>query len=116
MFMLDSGLLGALLNLPSRVIVEGDRLFSEYYGAFVENYVATELITGIITPLCYWTSKSDAEVDFLISTSDNLIPLEVKSGYSRQMKSLRVYAEKYQPVRLLRTSPRNFHHADSKCS
>jgi len=107
-FMLDTGLLGAKLGLPSKVIVNGDTLFSEYNGAFIENYVAAELVSAGIDQLCYWTSQSQAEVDFILEVNGKIIPLEVKSGYSRRKKSLRVYAEKYRPPGILRTSPRNF--------
>ena len=108
-YLLDPGLLGAMLNIPSRMIVEGDRLFSEYFGAFVENYVANELTRlNFVDRLYYWTSKSDAEVDFIISRSDGIFPLEVKSGQSRHAKSLRVYSQKYSPPYIYRTSTRNF--------
>ena len=36
------------------------------------------------------------------------INLEVKSGNSRNLKSLRSYTEKYKPKLIIRTSPRNF--------
>ena len=34
--------------------------------------------------------------------------MEVKSGLSRNLKSLRSYADKYNPGLIFRTSPRNF--------
>jgi len=108
LFVLDTGLLGAKLKLSSHAIVTGDKLFSEYNGAFIENYTAMELVSKLNQQLCYWTSQNKAEVDFLITINEKIIPLEVKSGYSKRMKSLRIYSEKYQPGRILRTSPRNF--------
>jgi len=108
MYVLDTGLLGAMLNLPSGTIVAGDRLFSEYNGAFIENYVAAELVRRGFSDLFYWTSKSEAEVDFVLCHEGTILPLEVKSGTSRRTKSLRVYAGKYKPPRVFRTSPRNF--------
>lgn len=108
LFVLDSGLLGAMLKVPSQIIVKGDQLFSEYNGAFIENYVAIEWTAQALEPLCYWTSNSDAEVDFLCHANDGILPVEVKSGYSRRMNSMRVYVEKYKPLRFFRISPRNF--------
>lgn len=105
-FLCDTGLLGAKLALPSKVIVNGDQLFSEYNGAFIENFVATEL--NHYQQLSYWTSKSDAEVDFLININNEILPLEVKSGYNKRIKSLRAYSDKYGPSKIIRTSPRNF--------
>jgi predicted AAA+ superfamily ATPase len=107
-YLLDSGLLGAMLNVPSETIVDNNKLFSEYNGAFVENYVVNELIAQEFNELYYWTSKSDAEVDFILPIENSIVPLEVKSGMSRRTKSLRVYSEKYNPHTVYRTSPRNF--------
>jgi len=108
LYALDTGLLGAMLDLPSATIVRGDALFTEYQGALVENYVACELFRKGIEDLFYWTSESQAEVDFILAYHGRIMPLEVKSGMSRRMKSLRVYAEKYHPEYLYRASPRNF--------
>jgi len=107
-YLLDTGLLGAMLNLSSRIIVEPGKFFSEYNGAFIENFVAAELIASGNEELYYWTSKSDAEVDFIIQKENNIYPIEVKSGTSRNLKSLRSYDEKYKPKLIFRTSPRNF--------
>jgi len=107
-FMLDTGLLGAMLNISSDIIIKPNKLFIEYNGAFIENFVALELIRSGNTQLYYWTSKSDAEVDFVIQLQNNIYPVEVKSGSSRNLKSIRSYAEKYTPSHIFRVSPRNF--------
>ncbi|MBI9038575.1 MAG: ATP-binding protein [Bacteroidales bacterium] len=107
-YLLDTGLLGAMLNISSKIIVEPGKIFTEYYGAFIENFVASELIATSNKQLFYWTSKSDAEVDFIIQKNDNIYPLEVKSGTSKNLKSLRSYDEKYKPKFIFRISPRNF--------
>lgn len=111
-YVLDCGLLGAMLDVPSRMIVPGDELFSEYYGAFVENMVATELARKNEGRLHYWLSEGVAEVDFIVTHQDTILPLEVKSGLNRNIKSLRVYAQKFKPARIYRTCPRNFEHRD----
>ena len=107
-YVLDCGLLGAMIDVPSRAIVLDDRLFSEYNGAFVENFIATQLATKSERRLHYWLSEGVAEVDFLVMDNEMILPLEVKSGLNRNIKSLRVYAEKFHPPRIYRTSPRNF--------
>ena len=91
----DSGLLGAMLNLSSDIIIKPTDLFSEYNGAFIENFIASELTSQCFKNIFYWTSKSDAEVDFILQTGNNVYPLEVKSGLSRNIKSLRSYADKF---------------------
>ena len=108
LFLLDIGLLGSLLNISQRTIVEGNRLFSEYNGAFVENYVAQELIANNHKELYYWTSNTSAEVDFIISYNEQIFPIEVKAGISKKKKSLRIYGEKYHPPILSRSTLMNF--------
>jgi predicted AAA+ superfamily ATPase len=108
-YIVDPGLLGALLDAPAHVIIQGDQLFSEYNGAFIENYAAEELIGSMGSEnIFYWTSKSEAEVDFIISKEGEIFPIEIKSGVSGKAKSLKVYSEKYHPTKIFRASPRNF--------
>ena len=107
-YLFDTGLLGAMLNLSSSMIIEPEKIFKEYNGAFIENFVAQELIAMGEESLFYWTSKSDAEIDFIIEKEGKVYPLEVKSGTSLNMKSLQSYSNKYNPELQLRCSPRNF--------
>ncbi|MBE0653186.1 MAG: ATP-binding protein [Bacteroidales bacterium] len=111
-FMHDVGLLAAKLNISSEQIVFPDALFREYYGAFIENFVAQELVCSGMGSLYYWTSRSDAEVDFILESNQKIYPLEVKSGSSRNLKSLKSYAGKYHPQKLFRVSPRNLFQSD----
>ncbi|HXK50682.1 MAG TPA: DUF4143 domain-containing protein, partial [Clostridiales bacterium] len=108
LYILDTGLLGAMLDLRSDIILNPDGLFSEYNGAFMENFAAAELINSGAEELYYWTSEGKAEVDFLIRSNDRIYPLEVKSGSSRNLKSIRVYEGLYKPERVIRASPRIF--------
>jgi uncharacterized protein len=107
-YLLDTGLLGALLNLSSDTILKPNELFLEYNGAFVENYTCLELLKTLEQDVFYWSSEREAEVDFVFQWENDIYPLEVKSGLNRNTKSLRSYAERYQPKLLLRASPRNF--------
>lgn len=107
-YFLDTGLLGAKLHLSPKIILQPTALFSEYNGAFIENFVASELVASGIKNLYYWTSNSDAEVDFVLQINNEVYPIEVKSGGSKNKKSLRSYQNKYQPKYIIRTSPRNF--------
>jgi predicted AAA+ superfamily ATPase len=107
LYLVDTGILAALLGVSAKTIVEGHKLFAQYNGAFTENFVAQEL-TAAGHGLHYWTSESQAEVDFVIHEGEEIFPLEVKAGLSRQKKSLLVYGEKYQPNFLCRATLRNF--------
>ena len=44
----------------------------------------------------YFSNKpeTDSEVEFLLETSKGIIPLEIKSGWVTQSKSLKVFEEK----------------------
>ena len=107
-YMFDCGLIGAMINIEARTIVMGNAVFSEYNGAFVENLVAAELARKREGALHYWISEGIAEVDFLVEHDQTILPLEVKSGLNRNIKSLRMYAGKFHPPRIYRASPRNF--------
>jgi predicted AAA+ superfamily ATPase len=106
-FLLDVGLLGALSNMPVSVLVEDERLFTEFKGAFIENLIATYLAPLNNKKLYYWSSKNQAEVDFIIPYDLDIYPLEVKAGISKKKKSLLVYDNNYNPPMLTRTTLRN---------
>jgi uncharacterized protein len=106
-YLFDVGLLGALADLPVSVLVEDDRLFTEFKGAVIENLVATILAPKNNKKLYYWSSQNRAEVDFVIPCELDLYPLEVKAGISKKKKSLLVYGEKFKPQQLSRTTLMN---------
>lgn len=112
-YLLDTGLLGAMLKIAPRLIIEPTAIFSEFNGAFTENFVAQQMFSINITELYYWTSSSDAEIDFIIERNNNIIPIEVKSGLSRNKKSLLSYIQKYSPAQTFRLSPRNYIEQDN---
>jgi hypothetical protein len=103
-FLLDVGLLSAMSQLPPRIILDGNKLFSEFKGSLTENFVANELIKQFGHSLFYWTSSGTAEVDFLFCDKGCIYPLEVKAGKNVHSKSLQVYQKKYVPTMVFRTS------------
>jgi len=109
----DVGLLSAMLKVSPDLILSDDAIFSEFKGALAENYVAQELNYMGTNPLFYWTSNSDAEVDFIVSSTDKIFPVEVKSGLNRNIKSLRSYEMKYSPELIFRLSPRNIYRSET---
>ncbi len=122
LYILDVGLLSAMLNLPQRVVAMPGKLFTEFNGAFTENYVAQEMIVSDIfknmyqKELYYWSSKSSAEVDFIVQYKDQIFPLEVKAGVSRRKTSLKIYGEKFKPIILSRTNLLNYQKQDYLCN
>lgn len=115
LFVLDVGLLSAMSHIPVQAVITDEQLFSEFYGAFTENYVAQEL-KRLHYSLYYWTSEGIAEVDFIIQHEMRIYPIEVKAGISRSKKSLMVYADRYKPEILLRFSARNLKKDGNICN
>ena len=76
-------------------------------GILSKNYVAAELSAKGITPY-YLASINKAEVDFVIQTGGNAIPVEVKSADNVRSKSLKIYSDKYKPEFSFRFSTKNF--------
>jgi len=104
-YALDIGLLGAMAGSPVELLVQGERLFNEYEGAFVENYVAQQLVSHFGQTLYYWRSKGGkGELDFLCEFAGKIYPLEVKAGINPRSKSLSSYNLQFQPERLVRTN------------
>jgi uncharacterized protein len=105
-YLSDVGLLGAMANLPPKIVLQGNKIFEEFRGSLTENYGAQELARGNYE-LYYWSSENTAEIDFVIQNEDEIYPIEVKSGSSNKKKSLKVYIEKYEPKLAIRVSPMN---------
>ncbi len=105
-FFLDTGLLAALSGLDYRIILNDNKIFSEFKGALSEQYVFQEIWP--YKPY-YWSGeRSKNEVDFLIQRQGRIIPIEVKSGINLKSKSLRVFCEKYQIPQGIRFSTAKF--------
>lgn len=105
LFFVDVGLLACLVGLRQGVLLDGNELFREFKGALTEQYVLQELktLTGIHT--FYWSAeRATAEVDFVIDNGSDVFPVEVKAEINLQAKSLKVYRDKFQPVKSIRTS------------
>jgi predicted AAA+ superfamily ATPase len=104
-YALDVGLLGAMSRSPIELLSHGDRIFNEYDGAFVENFVAQQLTAHFGQPLHYWRSKGGkAELDFLCEFTGRIYPLEVKAGINPKSKSLRSYELQFSPPVLSRAT------------
>lgn len=56
----------------------------------------------------YSWQEGTAEIEFLLDCDGNIIPIEVKSGHVTQAKSLKVFAQKYNPKSQIIMSAKNF--------
>lgn len=105
-YMNDVGLLRRMSNLNSRIVIEGNRLFEEFKGAFTENYILNMLCTVFDTVPNYFTFDRH-EIDFIIQHENKIIPIEVKSSNSTNNASLTRYNEKFNNELSIRFSMNN---------
>ncbi|MBU1084398.1 MAG: AAA family ATPase [Candidatus Omnitrophota bacterium] len=94
LYLFDPGILGALSDLPSKAILDYD--YGSYKGYFAENYAACEFKCFEGKDLYSW-QENTAEVEFLREIDGSIFPIEIKSGNITQAKSLKVFADKYDP-------------------
>lgn len=107
LYMSDVGLLTALGNLRYEDIGSKNELLNDFMGGLVENYVFNQLRYNKLN-LYYWVYDNSAEVDFITRIVDDIIPIEVKSGYRTRSKSLNKYIESFNPAYAIRVSEKNF--------
>jgi len=114
---LDVGLLGAMAGVSEELLVQGERLFTEYRGALAESYVAQQLVAAGHPDLYYWRSPGGrAELDFLCELGSTIVPLEVKAGLSLRSKSLKSYDQQLNPPVLVRTNLLNLKRDGKICN
>lgn len=105
LFLLDVGLLGCMVRLEQSVLLNGNDLFQEFKGALTEQYVLQQLKTLKGIDIYYWTNdRGSAEIDFLIDSGSDVIPIEVKAETNLRAKSLKIFCEQYHPKTAIRTS------------
>ena len=99
LFFFDIGLLGHLLGLSYRE--HREQGFS-YKGYIAENFVQNEWVAQQGGPTYSW-EYARSEIEFLFkSSTDALIPVEVKSGKRTRAKSLSVYIDRYSPQKTIK--------------
>jgi len=104
LYLVDVGLLGAMSDLSARTLLERNVVFTNFKGALTEQYVLQELRAAEL-PTAYWTNgRGDAELDFVIQTETDVIPLEAKAETNVRAQSLKVYRLMFRPRLCVRTS------------
>lgn len=96
-YLCDVGLLRRKSGVSYKIILEDSELYKNFKGAFTENYVLTELLAQRVTPY-FWKSGNTAELDFLFSYEDAIIPVEAKAEIHTRAKSYKQFCKKYKPV------------------
>ena len=105
LYMLDCGLLGALLEAPAADMLVENSIFSEFKGMFTEQYVLQQLSVCPEVSVYYWSSeRSDGELDFVCQLPDKISPIEVKAEENLHAKSLRSFISRYPDLKGIRFS------------
>lgn len=112
-FLLDIGLLIAMTDLDVKVILEGNKIFTEFKGALTEQYVLQQLISeNGVMPYYYSATNSQGEIDFVVQGKTSVIPIEVKAEENLRAKSLKAFCDKYNPKFAVRTSMSDYRKQD----
>ena len=96
-FLHDVGLLACLCGARSNAMLLGMGAFTEFKGAFTENYVMNQIKSledsdNIADEIFYYTKEnSPLEVDFIVQGSERVIPVEVKAETNVRSKSLTTF-------------------------
>jgi len=109
LYMLDCGLFCAKSEIDITVFFErNDELLSFFNGAITEQFVLQELVTAGFKPYYWGRERGEAEVDFIIQWRNEIVPVEVKSGYRKKSKSFEVYRQMYVPKISIRSTLKNY--------
>ncbi len=99
---LDIGLVSAAVQYDPTLMLD-NRMLSVNRGALAEQFVGQELLVNqdcyMEADLYYWsrdTRGSSAEIDYVIPIGSHIIPVEVKSGSTGRMKSIRIFMQENQ--------------------
>lgn len=105
LYMLDIGLMGAMVNAaPAQVLLKND-IFKEYKGGMTEQYVLQQMKSKGIAPIYYHnTNDSRLELDFIIQRGGEMIPIEVKAEGKVRANSLTALLTRNPQLHALRYS------------
>ena len=89
LYLLDIGLLGAMVGVEAVQVLLANNIFSEYKGGMTEEYVLQQMTSHQQKPIYYHNSdNSRLELDFLIQRDARLLPIEVKAEGNVRANSL----------------------------
>ena len=113
LFIVDMGLFGCMTGLRQRTLLDGDDLFVEFKGALTEQYVCQQLKAIEDLGVYYYTNdRGSCEIDFVVDTGEQIVPIEVKAETNLRAKSLKTYRERFEPELSVRTSMADYKKED----
>ena len=111
----DIGLVQRLLNVDLKYWMTDVDIMQANRGAIAEQFVGQELIAYLsidkFSPLHYWQREkrnSSAEIDYLIESGQDIIPIEVKSGAQGGLKSINIFMKEKKVRYGIKVSQQSF--------
>jgi len=111
LFVVDLGLLGAMVQVSAKDVLVNNKAFTEYKGSFTEQYVLQELVTLNKNVYYYSKENSTLEIDFIIQ-NDDVYPIEVKAEENLRSKSLQSVYDSNPDLKPCRFSMTNYRQQD----
>ena len=93
----DVGLLAAMCDMSSSILLDKTEVFTTFNGALVEQYVLEELVALGVKPYYWSPDNARAEIEFLVQGDREIYPLEAKAGTNLRAASLKSYYDRYAP-------------------
>lgn len=105
LYLVDVGLLGAMVNVDPVQILVTNNAFTEYKGGMTEQYVLQQMKSHNIGEIYYHkTDDSRLEIDFVIQDEAKLLPIEVKAEGNVRANSLTNFLKTNPGIYALRYS------------
>ena len=108
LFLLDCGLLACMTDVSADQMLIGDNVFTEFKGAFTEQYVLQQLLALGLKPNYWSNTKTPSEIDFVIQDSQRVIPIEVKAEENVRARSLAQFIKDNTGLKGLRISMKGY--------
>ena len=115
MLVYDTGIFQRILGLDLSEFLLSEDFETINKGNVAEQYAGLEFIKAencYQNPrLYYWhreAAKSNAEVDYVITQNQEIVPVEIKSGTKGAMKSMHIFLEEKKLSKGIRVSNENF--------
>lgn len=101
LYLFDTGLLKCMADVDNKVILLNTDF--QFKGPLAENFVLQQLKGMFSTAPRYYSSLNE-EIDFLLQSGMDIIPVEVKGGERKSAPSFKRYIAREKPVEALRFS------------
>ena len=108
LFLLDCGLLACMADAPADQMLIGNNVFTEFKGAFTEQYVMQQLKAIGLSPYYWSNAKTPAEIDFIVQNGTRIVPIEVKAEENVRARSLAQFIKDHQALKGLRISMKGY--------